>query len=79
MSARDEMDRTISTIEGLDALPAESVALGWAVGGRTVYLRTVSGRGRLVWGCVGSSECYESADLLKEGSCATVLYTPKES
>ncbi|MDQ1053195.1 hypothetical protein QE394_001123 [Arthrobacter sp. SORGH_AS 212] len=71
--------RVITTAEALDALPEGSVALGWSVGGRTVYLRVRSGRGRLVWGCVGSSQCYQSADLLKEGVTATVIHEPAVS
>lgn len=66
--------RQVSSVEELDALPEGTVALGWAVGGRTVYLRVMSARGSLVWGCVGSNACYASDGLLKEDAEATVLH-----
>lgn len=65
---------TITTVEELDALPVGSVAIGWAFDGHTPYLRSVSARGRTVWGCVGTQMVYESADLLNKGFKARVIH-----
>lgn len=65
---------TITTVEGLDALPVGSVAMGWAFNGSTPYLRCLTMHGRLVWGCVGQSDLFTSADLLKDGFKARVIH-----
>lgn len=68
--------RTITTVEELDALPRDSVVLGFGLGERTPYLRAVSARGIITWGCVGSTDCHDSAHLLLDNTAATVLYEP---
>lgn len=65
---------TITTVEGLDALPVGSVAIGWSFDGGTPYLRCLSMRGQLVWGCVGQADLFKSADLLTEGFTARVIH-----
>lgn len=68
--------RTITTAEELDALPRDSVVLGFGLGERTPYLRAVSARGIITWGCVGSTDCHDSAHLLLDGVEVTVLFEP---